>query len=174
MTMDKSKQAENAYKSGDYQEAARLYREAARDAESNQNHPLAAEMKNNCSVALLQAGDAAGALEAVLDTDQVFAQSGDRKKQAMALGNRAAALEGLGKLKEAVEAYQQASELLKDLNEPEMRSYVLKNLSALQLRTGSQFEALATMQTALDSQKKLSLRQRFLKKLLEIPFKMGR
>lgn len=174
MDINKSKQAETAYKSGDYPEAARLYQESARDASASSDNLLSAEMNNNCSVALLQAGDAAAALEAALGTDKIFAAAGDRKRQAMALGNQAAALEGLGRLKDAVETYEQASLILKELNEPELRSFVLKNLSALQLRTGSQFQALATMQTALDTQKKLSLRQRLLKKLLEIPFKMGR
>ena len=174
MNIDISKNAEKAYRAGVFMEAARLYQEAANEAIKLDDPLRAAELKNNSSVAFLQAADAASALNAAMDTDKTFAQAGDIKRQAMALGNQASALEALGRLKEALLAYQTASDLLKSINETELRSYVLKNLSSIQLRTGNQLEALATMQAALDTQKKLSVRQRLLKKLLDIPFKMWR
>ena len=54
----------------------------------------AAENLNNCSVAFLQAGKAEAAYQAVADTPQFSKNAGDIRRQAMALGNRAAALEG--------------------------------------------------------------------------------
>lgn len=69
-------------------------------------------MANNCSVAYLKAGNAAAALEAVTGTDAIFAEKGDRLRQAMALGNQAAALEGLNQLDAAIGSYNQSAELL--------------------------------------------------------------
>jgi len=48
----------------------------------------------------------------------------------------------------------------------------LKSISALQIRTGHQLEALASMDAALSNQKKLSMQERFLKKLLDVPMRM--
>ena len=76
------KQAETAYKSGDYRQAAHLYREVAQKAIADSDNLLAAEMNNNSSVAFLQDGNPTTALETVLDTDKIFAQAGDRKRQA--------------------------------------------------------------------------------------------
>jgi hypothetical protein len=131
-------------------------------------------MDNNRSVALLQAGDAAGALQAAEGTDAIFAQSGNTVNQALALGNQAAALEALGNGKEALARYRQCSELLKPTGENEQRSYVLSRISALELRRGHAIEAMAAMEVALDHRKKLSFRERFLQKILSIPSNMAR
>ena len=132
----------------------------------------AAEQKNNRSVALFKAGDAQGALQAVQGTDGVFQQGGDVRRQAMALGNLAAALEAGGKLKEALDYYQQSADLFKQVNEMELRTIALKNLSALQLRMGRQFEAMASMDAALYPQKKMTWVEKILKKLLKVPLRM--
>jgi hypothetical protein len=92
----------------------------------------------------------------------------------LALGNQAAALEALNRLDDALARYWQCSNLLKQIGDEETRAPVLKNISTLQIRTGHQFEALATMEAALNNQKKLSPVERFLKKLLNIPMKMLR
>jgi tetratricopeptide (TPR) repeat protein len=69
----------------------------------------AAEMKNNESVALLQAGKAKEALQATDGTEEVFQKAGDIKRQGIAVSNRAAALEGLKKWKEALAEYDRAA-----------------------------------------------------------------
>jgi protein subunit release factor A len=79
-------------------------------------------------------------------------------------------LEALNRLKEALERYKNASNLLKQSGDKEMRAMVLANISSLQLRTGDQLQALASMDAALDHKKKLSLKERLLQKLLKVPF----
>ena len=64
------------------------------------------------------------------------------------------------------------TELLKQVNEPDLRIYVLQSLSGLHLRRRHYLEALAAMQAALDLKSNLSLRERILKKLLQIVFGM--
>jgi tetratricopeptide (TPR) repeat protein len=166
--------AEKAYRSGDFAQSANCYRLGQQLSAAAGDTRKAAELANNASVALLQAGDARAALEAAQGTDEVFAQAGDFRAQAMALGNQAAALDALNRLDEALARYRLCSDLLKQAGDEENRAYVLKNISSLQIRTGHQLEALASMDAALQNTKKLSLKEKILKKLLRVPFQMLR
>lgn len=165
-------QGKSAYKRGDYIAAASVFRAASQGYKAAGDVLNAAEMANNSSVAYLQAGEAESALEVVEDTPEIFAEFGDLKRQGMALGNEAAALEALKRLDEAVEIYQQSADLLAQAGEDKLRANVMQSLSTLQFRTGRQLEALSTMQNGLEGVKRPSPQQRFLKKLFRIPFDM--
>ncbi len=159
-------QANQAYQQGNLQLAVELFSQAA-DLYRGQGDELsAAEMRNNLSVALLRDGHYQAALEAAAQTDLVFAQSGDRRRQAIAISNQAAALDSLGDLGQALELYQISAGLFKELGEEEMLAMVLQNISSLQLRTGKQLQAVATMSSALEYKPKLSFRERIIQKLL--------
>jgi tetratricopeptide (TPR) repeat protein len=93
-------------------------------------------MKNNQSVALLQAGKAREALQATDGTEEVFQKAGDLKRQGMAVGNRAAALEGLKKVDEALAEYERAAVLLEQAGEGDMHSVVRKAAANLNLKRG--------------------------------------
>src|SRR5512140_1642332 len=98
MTIEPAELAERgkrAFADKKFEEAAEYFKQAAEGFTQGRAGTLAAEMKNNLSVALLQAGSAQEALDAVLGTDEIFAGANDIKRQAMALGNQAAALEAL-------------------------------------------------------------------------------
>jgi len=164
--------AEKAYRAGRHAEAAALYRQAEELYAASGDPVQAAEMANNRSVVLLQAGEAQAALEACSGTSSIFAQAGETHKQALALGNQAAALEALNRLDEALALYRQSSELLKQTGDQDSRAHVLKCISALQIRTGHQLEGLASMEAALENKKQLSLQERILKKIIRIPFQM--
>ncbi|PKO16842.1 MAG: hypothetical protein CVU39_06395 [Chloroflexi bacterium HGW-Chloroflexi-10] len=172
MSMTIQQQAEKSYKNKDYQKAADLYLQAALLPESEVLH--AAEMKNNASVSFLLAHQPQQALDVVTGTSELFLQANDRKRSAMALGNQASALEALGRFSEAMPLYVQAAETLKELQEPELRSYVLKKISALQIKTGKQFEALGSMAAALDDAPTLSPKEKTLKKLTDWVSKLMR
>lgn len=171
-TQQLQKEAQDAYQIEEYQLAARKFRAAAESYQNGGDALMAAEMANNASVALLKAGDASGAYEAARGTEQVFAQASDLRRQAIALSNQASALESMKKIDQALALYQQAADLLKQCGEKELRAYVLKSMSLLQFRKGKRFEAMATMRAALDSQKQLSLRDRLLRGLLGIVFRL--
>jgi tetratricopeptide (TPR) repeat protein len=170
---DISRQAQDAYQNGDLARAASLFQDASRSYASENNNLMAAEMDNNLSVVLLKQGEAAQALKACQGTDTIFAQTGDSHRQALALGNQAAACEALGQIQKAISLYTQSADLLKAAgSDPELRAYVLSSLSALQMKTGKRFEAMASMQAALESKKHLSIKEKLLKNLLKIPFRM--
>ena len=164
------KQAKSDYKKGDYLSSAELFLEVSHQYTSNNKLVEAAEMANNASVAFLQAGDAEKALSSVEGTADVFASAGDLKRQGMALANKAAALEELDLVDDALESYQQAADILGEAGEDKMRADVMKSLSVLQLQEGRQLEALVTMQNGLDGVKHPSATQRLIKKILQIPY----
>jgi tetratricopeptide (TPR) repeat protein len=168
---EQTEQAKKSYQQGDYQTAAQQFQAAAQAYRDQGKQALAAEMANNQSVAHLQDDDAQAALDCVLGTDKVFEQVGDKLKLAMALGNQAAAQEALGRLEEAETNYVRSADLLKELGEDELRAQVMKSISGVQMRSGRQLEALASMQAGVSGLKKPTLAQRWLKKLLDLPSK---
>jgi tetratricopeptide (TPR) repeat protein len=167
-----AKEARQAYQRGDYEGAARSFQAAAQGYKTCQDALNAAEMANNASVAYLQAGDAPAAFQAVEGTPEIFAAEGDVRRQAMALGNLGAALEALKRFEDAEQAYQQSADLLKQVGDDQLRLNVMQSLSSLQMRTGRQLQALSSMQAGLEDVDRPSPRQRILKKLLGVPFKL--
>jgi tetratricopeptide (TPR) repeat protein len=162
------KQAHASYKSEEFIEAAKRFDAAAKAYTATGDLLTAAEMQNNQSVALLKSGKAPEALDAVRGTDAVFEAAGDSKRQAMAYGNIAAALDELHHPIEAMQYYTQSADILKQIGEHDLRAYVLERISALQLRTGKRIESLVTMEAAIDSKAKPSFKDRLLKGLMGI------
>lgn len=164
--------AKAAYDAEDFEEAARWYDRAGNQFTLDLDPINAAEMANNRSVCLLRSGNPQAALAVSRGTEKIFAQAGDIRRQAMALGNQAAAVEAMQRVDEAISLYQQSNELLKQINDHDLRMYVLQSLSGLQLKRRQYLQALATMQAALEIKQKLTLRERILMKLLQIVFSL--
>ena len=165
-------EAQKIYQTGDYLEAAQAFKAAENSYLLLGDKLTAAEMANNRSVSLLMAGNAAAALQALQGTVDIFLQVGDIPRQAMALGNRATALESLKRLDEAAADYARSAELLKQTGESEKYTAAMQSLSRLQLRRGQPLEALATMQAGLAEVDRPSLKQRLLKSLLATPSRL--
>lgn len=163
-----AEQGKQAFAAKEFDQAASAFTEAASTYEALEDALNAAEMKNNLSVALLQAGKAQAAFDAAAGTNEVFAQSGDVKRQAMAFGNQAAALESLKKLNQALEVYERSAELFAEAGEGEMRSMVLQSAAALKLRRGKIVDSALSMIGSVESTPKPNLFQRFLRFLLRL------
>jgi tetratricopeptide (TPR) repeat protein len=167
-----SEEGKSAYQRGDYLTAAETFQKAVQAYQAAHDELNTAEAANNCSVAYLQAGEAEASLNVVEGTPAIFAAAGDLRRQGMALGNYAAALEALERLEEAAEAYLQSADALEQAGEDQLRTHAMQSLSALQFRMGRQLQALASMKSGLDSVKRPTPKQRLLKQLLAIPFQM--
>lgn len=163
-----AEQGKQAFAAKEFDRAASFFTEAASAYEALDDDLNAAEMKNNLSVALLQAGDAKGAYAAASGTDELFARLGDVQRQAMAFGNQAAALEALKKFDQALEAYERSAELFAEAGESEMRSVVLQSAAALKLRRGKMMDSALSMIGSVEATKKPTLLQRFLRFLIRI------
>jgi tetratricopeptide (TPR) repeat protein len=158
-----AEQGKKAFKNKNFDEAAELFSQAAEGYTSNHDALMSAEMQNNISVALLQAGKAQESLAAALDTDQVFADVKDIKRQGMALGNQAAALEALKHYDEAVEKYDLAAQLFDQAGEGDLRALVMKSSAAIKLKTGKVTASALKMMGSLEAKDNPSLFERILK-----------
>jgi tetratricopeptide (TPR) repeat protein len=154
------------FEAGQYEPAVDKFEAAAEGYASLNDKLNAAEMKNNVSVALLKLGRGQAALDAVLGTDQVFARASDLKRQGMALGNQAAALEALKRWDEALAAYDQSADVFAQAGEGDLRSLVLKSAAAIKLRRGKVTESAFKMIGSLDAKEKPSIFERLLKSVL--------
>lgn len=163
-----SEQGKQAYQNSEFEAAAQLFVRAAEGFTLSNAILDAAEMKNNASVAWLQAGYSKEALDVVVGTAQLFAEAHDFRRQGLALGNEGAALEALNRFDEAAEKYQQSADVLQQAGEGQLRSSVMKSLSALELKRGKPYDAVYAMQSGISGIEKPSIGQRILKKLLRL------
>ena len=159
-------EGKRAFASGRYAEAANAFREASREYSLGRDGLHAAEMDNNLSVSLLKGNKPQEALDAATGTDKTFETRGDKSKQAMALGNQAAALDALKQYNEALELYERAAAIFAETREGDMRSLVLKSAAAIRLKQGKLSDTAMDMLGSLGAVEKPSLLQRFLKFLL--------
>lgn len=156
------------YEKGNYLAAADLFLQAAQAYETAQDDLNAAEMKNNQSVALLQAGKTREALQATEGTEDVFQKAGDIKRQGIAVSNHAAALEGLKKWKEALTEYDRAASLFEQTGEGDMHSIVRKAAADINLKHGRIIASQMDVYDSLRLVKKPTLTQRIVKFLMRI------
>lgn len=156
-------QGKQAFQEKRFDEAAEYFRQAAEGYTLERAILLAAEMKNNMSVALLQAGKPQASLDAALGTDETFAGANDIKRQAMAVGNQAAALEELKRYEEALERYERSAELFRQAGEDDLRSMVMKSAAAIKLKTGNITESAFKMMGSLDAKRTPGFFERILK-----------
>lgn len=158
-----AEQGKQAFKDKKFDEAADLFRQAAEGFSLGRADLLAAEMKNNLSVALLQAGRAQESLDAAMGTDAVFAGAKDVHKQAMAFGNQAAALEALNRFEEALAAYERSAELFAEAGDGDLRAMVMKSAAAIKLKSGKVTESAFKMMGSLDAKDNPGFFERILK-----------
>jgi tetratricopeptide (TPR) repeat protein len=156
------------YGKGAYKAAADLFSQAAQAFSAVQDELNAAEMKNNQSVALLRMGKAEAALQATDGTEEIFQKAGDLKRQGIAIANRAAALEGLKKLNEALEEYNRAADIFEQAGEGDMHSVVRKATAELFLKRGYIGNTQMDVFDSLRLVEKPTFSQRILKFLMRL------
>ena len=170
-TITLAEKAKIEYEKGNYSAAADLFSQAAQAYEAKQDKLNAAEMNNNQSVALLQAGKAKDALRATEGTEQIFQNAGDLRRQGVAVGNRAAALEGLKKWNEALAEYDRAASLFEQAGAGDMHSVVRKAAANLNLKRGRFTDSQLDVYDSLRLVEKPTLTQRIMKFLIRFGVK---
>jgi tetratricopeptide (TPR) repeat protein len=163
-----AEQGKQEYEQENYLAAADRFAQAAQAYALMQDELNAAEMKNNQSVALLQAGKAKEALHVTDGTEQTFLKAGDIKRQGIAVSNRAAALEGLKQWKEALAEYDRAAALFEQIGEGDMHSTVRKAAANLNLKRGRIVDSQMDVYDSLRLVEKPTLTQRLMKFLIRI------
>jgi tetratricopeptide (TPR) repeat protein len=163
-----AEQGKKEYQQENYLAAADLFSNAAQAYMLMKDELNAAEMKNNQSVALLQAGKAKEALQVTDGTEETFQRAGDIKRQGIAVSNRAAALEGMRKWNEALAEYDRAASLFEQIGEGDMHSTVRKAAANINLKRGRIVDSQMDVYDSLRLVEKPTLTQRLLKFLMRI------
>lgn len=166
-----AEQGKQEYGQENYLAAANLFSYAAQAYALMKDDLNAAEMKNNQSVALLQAGKVEEALRVTDGTEEIFQKAGDIKRQGIAVSNRAAALEGLKKWKEALAEYDRAASLFEQIGEGDMHSIVRKASANLNLKRGRLNDSQMDVYDSLRLVEKPTLLQRIMKFLVRMGFR---
>lgn len=166
-----AEQGKKEYEQENYLAAADLFSNAAQAYALMKDELNAAEMKNNQSVALLQGGKAKEALQATEGTEEIFQKAGDIKRQGIAVSNRAAALEGMKKWKEALAEYDRAASLFEQIGEGDMHSIVRKAAANLNLTHGRLTDSQMDVFDSLRLVEKPTLLQRIMKFLVRMGFR---
>jgi tetratricopeptide (TPR) repeat protein len=148
---DLERQGLDAYRQGRLAEAVQRLQMALEGYRARGDQLRSAETSNNLSVVLLKTGEPGQALDAVAGTAAVFEAAGDSLHQAQAIGNEAAALEGVGRLDEAERYYRQAVDSFRRLGEHEAEAQTWQALAALLLRRGRPVEAATSAQAGLEA-----------------------
>ena len=156
------------YEEGNYLAAADLFSQAAQAYASAKDELNSAEMKNNQSVALLQAGKAKEALQATEGTEDIFQKAGDIKRQGIAVSNRAAALEGIKKWGEALAEYDRAASLFEQAGEGDMHSMVRNAAAGINLKRGRITDSQMDVFDSLRLVEKPTFAQRIMKFFMRI------
>jgi tetratricopeptide (TPR) repeat protein len=161
-----------AYQEGRLEDGIEGFNAAHNAYQAQGDEGKTAEMANNLSVVLLQAKRPKEALKALEGTTEVFLRLGDTQHAAQAFGNLGAALEACGDVAAAELAYRRAADLFSNLGDVENQDYTLQALSRLQLRLGKPLEAITTMQTSLEAKPRPGIRDRWLRRLLRLPYRL--
>ena len=165
-----AEQGKLEYEKGKHGTAADLFSQAAQAYSDVQDELNTAEMKNNQSVALLKAGKAEDALHATDGTEAIFQKAGDLKRQGIAVANRAAALEGLKKLSEAMDEYNRAADIFERAGEGDMHSIVRKATAEIFLKRGYIGNTQMDVLDSLRLVEKPTVTQRILKFMMRLGF----
>lgn len=168
----KSKQAMDFYRQGKFPEAVELFSWLHQEFSASGNNVKADEMANNLAVTFLDQNDPEQAIDLIEGTPQRFFEAGETIMAAQAYGNLGAAMAAANRLEEAENAYRQSMQIFRQQGHDEGVTFVGQALSQLQLKQGKTLEALASMEASLEGQKKPGLRQRLLRKLLKLPFRL--
>jgi tetratricopeptide (TPR) repeat protein len=163
-----AEQGKKEYEQQNYLAAADRFAQSAQAYALMKDELNAAEMKNNESVALLQAGKAKEALQATEGTEEIFQKANDIKRQGISVSNRAAALEGMKNWKEALAEYDRAASLFEQIGEGDMHSIVRKAAANLNLKRGRIVDSQMDVYDSLRLVEKPTLTQRFMKFLIRI------
>lgn len=167
-----AKQAMDLYRQGKPSQAVEIFTELQETYQMLGNTLKADEMANNMAVALLDLDQTGRAVDLVEKTPERFLSAGEPVLAAQAYGNLGTALAADGRAQEAEEAFRQSLKIFQEQGHDEGMTFAGQALSQLQLKQGRALEALASMEASLESQKKPGFRQRLMRKLLKLPFRL--
>lgn len=163
-----AKEALAAFNQTNFLQAANLFGKAAEEY-ANENKPLlSAEMKNNQSVAFIQADQPQSALDCLDGVVQQFEAAQDQYKAGLTYGNLATAHQALDNLDQAKEYCFKAADYLREGDHSEEYTMIMNMLVSIQMKQGKLFDAAASAHLFIDQIPHPTFRQRLLKIVYKI------
>lgn len=160
------------YQTGAYPEAIEAFARAKAVYEETGDQESAAEMVNNQGVAYRMLREWNKAEVAFTEAQDLFACLGDKGRRAQATANLGMLAEAQGQVSQAVACFEEAAAAFRTQGDRVRESDTRRALSAAYLKQRRWLNALAAYSAALDCQPRLSLGQRFLRWLFQLPLRM--
>ena len=159
-------QAVKLFQQHDYEEAARLFRQAQDLYEKDDQPDMVAEMQVNTGLVHRALGENQQALDLMQEVLYAFQGLQDTRRTAMVLGNLGGVYAALGDKEQAYNCYRQAADIFEELGEKKLYGETLVAMGDLQVRDGNIMRGAATYEVGLENLEDLSASQKVIKGLL--------
>ena len=160
------------FRYGEYGEAAEFFEKAAKLYEEAGDQKGQAEMLNNVGAVRTQEEEWDGAAAAFAQAKSMFESLGDEDGQAQTLGNLGTMYRHQGDGDAAVEHLKEAVELFRKIGDREKQAATLRLVSRIRLGQARWLEALHFYDLSLACVEPQGIKERTLRRLLQIPFGM--
>jgi len=156
----------------DYEDAARLFRQAQEAYETEGQADMVAEMQVNIGLVHRVLGEHQQALDVMQEALHTFESLRDSRRTAMTLGNLGGVYAALGDREQAYNCYRQAADIFEELGEKKLYGETLVAMGDLQVREGKIMRGAATYEAGLENLDQLSASQKVIKGLLGVRNKL--
>ncbi len=160
------------FRYGEYEEAAEVFGKAVKLYEEADDQKGQAEMLNNVGAVRTQEERWDDATAAFARARSMFESLGDEGGLAQTLGNLGAMYRYQGDSDAAVERLKEAIELFRHVGDREKQAATLRLVSRIRLGQARWLEALHFYDLSLACAEPQGIKQRALRRLLQIPFGM--
>ncbi len=150
----------------EYDDAARIFRQALEAYEAENDADMVAEMQVNLGLVHRALGENQQALDIMQEALHNFQSKDDQRRSAMVLGNMGGVYVVLGDKEQAYNCYRQAADIFEDIGEKQLYGETLIAMGDLQVRDGNVLRGAATYEVGLENLDELSTSQKVIKGLL--------
>lgn len=156
------------YQQRDYEAAIKLFRQAQEGYDHANQPDMVAEMKTNVGLSYRSLGQYQLALDEMQSALHTFQQLGDSRRAAQVLGNMGGVYLEMDDKEQAYVCYRQAADTFLEIGETKMYGETLLAIARMQFKDGKIWTSAATYEIGLDNIDKLSIGQKFLKRLFKV------
>ncbi len=156
----------------EYEEAARIFRQAQEAYLADGQPDMAAEMQTNLGLVHRSLGENQQALDEMQAALRIFQERDDPLRAAKVLGNMGGVYAALGDREQAYNCYRQAADIFAELGEKKLHGETLLAMADMQVREGKLGRGAATYEAGLGELDQLSPSQKVLKGLIQFRNKL--
>jgi tetratricopeptide (TPR) repeat protein len=156
------------YEQREYDSAVKIFQQAQEGYENANQPDMVAEMKTNIGLAYRGLGHHQLALDIMQSALHTFQELKDSRRAAAVLGNMGGVYLEMGDKEQAYVCYRQAADAFLEIGETKMYGETLLAIARMQFKDGKVWTSASTYEIGLENIDKLSLGQKFLKRLFSV------